>query len=63
MKPNAAKIADAMIAESRGIITKPRQKAADTIQATVTASGYVMPHVMSIDAYKARFNASSKQDK
>lgn len=53
----ASKIADAMIADSRGILSKSDKPAPDTITLTVCPSGYVIPHVMPIETYRAKFGA------
>jgi hypothetical protein len=56
---SATKIADMMIADSRGILSKPHKPAPDTITLTVCPSGYVIPHVMPIETYRARFGAQT----
>lgn len=50
---SAAKIADALIAQSRGILTVPGKPSADTLTVPV-------PHVMSVAAYNERFGAKGK---
>jgi len=54
---SVAKIADAMIADSRGILSKSYKPESDTITLTVYPSGYVIPHVMPIETYRAKFGA------
>jgi len=43
---NSAAIADALIAHSRGILTKPQKESADTLT-------FAVPHVMTQEAYRA----------
>ena len=42
---DASKVANALIAHSRGILTKPQKEAADTITVAV-------PHVMTLEAFR-----------
>lgn len=61
---NSAKIADKMIAESRGILSRasriPGKPSSDAPKPAVCPSGYVVPHVMSIAAHKAAFGAANQ---
>lgn len=48
-------IADAMIRDSRGIITAPGKPSADTLTVAIP-----VPHVMSVAAYNERFGAKGE---
>jgi len=43
---NSTKIADALIAHSRGILTRPQKEASDTLT-------FAVPHVMTQEKYRA----------
>jgi len=55
---NSAKIADALIAGSRGILTKPGKPSADSLYWPPPPAPLDL-HVMPIETYRARFGAQT----
>jgi len=55
---DSAKIADALIAGSRGILTKPSKPNADSLYWPPSPAPIDL-HVMPIETYRARFGANS----
>ena len=54
---NSAKIADALINQSRALLRMPAKARSAPLAPSDCPSSYVVPHVMSIAAHKAAFGA------